>query len=606
MKIGKKLSISFAAVLLLTLVVGIIGGYATSSLHTSYQSMIDDSVAKILMVKELEYDAASQTKYFRGYLVTGDQDEMNSYLKERETFATTMKKLQSTLELGKSKQMAAQLQQMEAEYADIVKEITSYKQQGDVATYTRLVGEKCKPMALALEQQSQAMEQYQMDLLNQSQVKQDEKLQYVQTMIIIAMALALVIGIVLAYAITRMIARPVVQVAQAARRIAGGDLTQEDIQIRQKDEIGEMAQSFNDMKRQLRSLLQAIYQNAQGVTLASGELSNGSGQVAEGTRQMAETVQGIHDSAGNQVERNRENQQAVKESAEGVQKIAQSASITAELSEQAIHETERGNADLEETVVQMRHIQDTMKDSVKVIQDLGEQSKRIQSVTQFIRDIAKQTNLLSLNASIEAARAGESGKGFAVVAGEVKKLAEQTGQASQQIAVFMDAMADTVNQAVDSIQKGSSEVEAGTDLIHRTGQTFSKVHEAVQTVAEHTQEVSAATEELSAITGQLLDSEQKLVGLSREIAEESESAAAVCEEQLASMEVIADSADSLRHMAAELMSEIQHFRITNDADENKAPASTHPKNTNGGRDTFTRRTSMDRISISDTPIHPAF
>ncbi|TKH45850.1 methyl-accepting chemotaxis protein [Paenibacillus terrae] len=603
MKIGKKLSISFAAVLLLTLVVGIIGEYATSSLHKSYQSMIDDGVAKILMIKELEYDAASQTKYFRGYLVTGDQDEMNSYLKERETFATTMKKLQSTLVLDKPKQMAAQLQQMEAEYADIVKEITSYKQQGDVVTYTRLVEEKCKPMALALEQQSQAMEQYQMELLNQSQVEQDEKLQNVQTMIIIAMALALVIGIVLAYAITRMIARPVVQVAQAARRISEGDLTQEDIQIRQKDEIGEMAQSFNDMKRQLRSLMQVIYQNAQGVMLASGELSSGSGQVAEGARQMAETVQGIYDSAGSQVERNRENQQAVKESAEGVQKIAQSAFITAELSERAIHETERGNVDLEETVVQMRHIQDTMKDSVKVIQELGEQSKQIQNVTQFIRDIAKQTNLLSLNASIEAARAGESGKGFAVVAGEVKKLAEQTGQASQQIAVFMDAMADTVNQAVDSIQRGSSEVEAGTDLIYRTGQTFSKVHEAVQTVAEHTQDVSAATEELSAITEQLLDSEQKLVGLSREIAEESESAAAVCEEQLASMEVIVDSADSLRHMAAELLSEIQHFRITDDADENKA--STHPKDTNGGRGTSTRRTSMERISISDTPIHPA-
>ncbi|WP_342415956.1 methyl-accepting chemotaxis protein [Paenibacillus sp. FSL R10-2782] len=603
MKIGKKLSISFAAVLLLTLVVGVIGEYATSSLHTSYQSMIDDGVAKILMIKELEYDAASQTKYFRGYLVTGDQDEMNSYLKERETFATTMKKLQSTPALDKPKQMAAQLQQMEAEYADIVKEITSYKQQGDVVTYTRLVEEKCKPMALALEQQSQAMEQYQMELLNQSQVEQDEKLQNVQTMIIIAMALALVIGIVLAYAITRMIARPVVQVAQAARRISEGDLTQEDIQIRQKDEIGEMAQSFNDMKRQLRSLMQVIYQNAQGVMLASGELSSGSGQVAEGARQMAETVQGIYDSAGSQVERNRENQQAVKESAEGVQKIAQSAFITAELSERAIHETERGNVDLEETVVQMRHIQDTMKDSVKVIQELGEQSKQIQNVTQFIRDIAKQTNLLSLNASIEAARAGESGKGFAVVAGEVKKLAEQTGQASQQIAVFMDAMADTVNQAVDSIQKGSSEVEAGTDLIYRTGQTFSKVHEAVQTVAEHTQDVSAATEELSAITEQLLDSEQKLVGLSREIAEESESAAAVCEEQLASMEVIVDSADSLRHMAAELLSEIQHFRITDDADENKASA--HPKDTNGGRGTSTRRTSMERISISDTPIHPA-
>ncbi|MGG1615130.1 methyl-accepting chemotaxis protein [Paenibacillus sp. NRS-1781] len=575
MKIGKKLSISFAAVLLLTLVVGIIGEYATSSLHKSYQSMIDDGVAKILMIKELKYDAASQTKYFRGYLVTGDQDEMNSYLKERETFATTMKKLQSTPALDKPKQMAAKLQQMEAEYADIVKEITSYKQQGDVATYTRLVEEKCKPMALALEQQSQVMEQYQMDLLNQSQVEQGEKLQYVQTMIIIAMALALVIGIVLAYAITRMIARPVVQVAQAARRIAEGDLTQEDIQIRQKDEIGEMAQSFNDMKRQLRSLMQVIYQNAQGVTLASRELSSGSGQVAEGTRQMAETVQGIHDSAGNQVDRNRENQQAVKESAEGVRRIAQSASITAELSEQAILEAERGNADLKETVIQMRHIQDTMKDSVKVIQDLGEQSKKIQSVTQFIRDIAKQTNLLSLNASIEAARAGESGKGFAVVAGEVKKLAEQTGQASQQIAVFMDTMADTVNQAVDSIQKGSSEAEAGTDLIYRTGQTFSKVHEAVQTVAEHTQDVSAATEELAAITEQLLDSEQKLVGLSREIAEESESAAAVCEEQIASMEVIADSADSLRHMAAELMSEIQHFAITDDADGN-ASASIHP------------------------------
>lgn len=561
MNIGKKLSFSFAVVLLLALAVGLIGMVELSSLKNSYQSLIDDRVGKIMHVKDLKYIAADQTKNVRGYLLTGSAQQWDAYMSQRAAFASVMSALESTLQTEESKRLAGRLVEMEAQYAQVVAEIATYKQRNDVQTYTRLVEEKCVPMALALAATADELEQYQRSLLEQSKTELAAKVGEIQTVLLATLLTALAVGMVLAYIITRMISRPVVQVARSAKQIAEGDLTGADLLVRQRDEIGEMARDFNTMKKQLRTLMQSIHRNAQEVAGASRDLSSGAEQATQGSNQIAEAIQDISGSATGQLDRIQENQHAMQESSEGLQRIAQSAAITAESSEQAMVQAEQGSSLLGDTIGQMRQVNAMIEESAAVIYELGEQSKQIDKITQFIRDIAQQTNLLSLNASIEAARAGEQGKGFAVVAEEVKKLSEQSGQASEQIAKGITRMVGTIAKAVDSMKQGSGALQEGTRLMDRTGEAFEVVYKSIRIVAEQSQEVSAATEELSAVTDQLLTSETQLVGLSGAITAESQNVAAVCEEQLASMEEMSASAEALNRMAAELMAEIERFRF---------------------------------------------
>jgi len=493
--------------------------------------------------------------------LTGDLQQFDSYLKDRQTFADDINKLTSTLQTDKTRQLAAELKGLEQQYALIVDEIAGYKKKNDIAEYTRLVEEKCVPMAAAMAQKAEEFESYQRGLLTASQADAERTVQEVKLILMLAVIASLIIGILLAYRITRMISRPVTQVAEAAKRIAGGDLTAEDIMIRQKDEIGEMARAFNEMKHNLRSLLIQISHNANEVSAASRDLTSGSGQAAAGSRQIAQAVQDISESAMNQVGRIKENQLALQESAASLQRVAESASITAESSESAMTKADQGRQLLARTLGQMQQAQRTIEESAAVIDELGEQSKNIGEITRFIREIVQQTNLLSLNASIEAARAGEHGRGFAVVAGEVKKLSEQTGQASEQIAQGIGRMVETVGHAMKSMKKNAQEIRLGTQNMNDTGAAFEVVYESVRTVTAQTEEVSGAAEELSAVMEQLLESERQLVALSAAISGESQSVAAVCEEQLASTEEISASSESLRGMARDLMGELQRFQI---------------------------------------------
>ncbi|MVP00593.1 methyl-accepting chemotaxis protein [Paenibacillus lutrae] len=561
MRFRQKLTLSFAAVLVLTILVGTISWIGLTRVNQAYENLIQDRVHKILLAKNLGALAADQTKNVRGYLLTGNNEHFVNYEKDRAAFKGDMQELQASITSVQAKEYADQLLRLEKQYAGAVNEIAVYKYKDDAQSYIRLVEEKCVPLALEMAAAAEELENYQQAQLNQTVTETAQQVQNNKGMVLGAVLLALLVGALMAFFIIRMIARPVTLVADSVKRIAGGDLTAEDVAVKQQDEIGDMARAFNDMKHNLRTLMMNIDDNALQVASASKELSGGSGQAVIAAQQIAEAVQGISETADNQVARIRENKLAMEESAAGIQRIAQSAAITVESAERADQEAQQGRALLEETVAQLKQIQSTMGTSAAVINELGEQSKQIEKISIFIKEIATQTNLLSLNASIEAARAGEHGKGFAVVAEEVKKLAEQTGYASGQIADGIRSMVEKVGKSVDAMKAGSEEIEAGTRAMDRTGEAFDHIYKAVGVVAGQAQEVSAATEELSAVTEQLLVTEQQLVELSSVISDQSQNIAAVCEEQLASMEEIAASSESLDGMAAGLQDNIHQFKF---------------------------------------------
>ena len=270
------------------------------------------------------------------------------------------------------------------------------------------------------------------------------------------------LGLLLAILIARQISRPVQKVCAVAKRIAGGDLTAQEITLNRSDEIGELAASINTMQNNLQGIITSLTQNAQQVAAASEEFSSTSQQItanSEETTAQANTVS----AATEQVSRNL---QTVATGAEQmsatIKDIAKNAGEAAKVASEAVR---------------------TARNTNSIVSKLGESSVEIGQVIKVITSIAQQTNLLALNATIEAARAGEAGKGFAVVANEVKELAKQTAKATEDIGQKITAIQDDTKGAVEAI---------GT-----ISEVINKINDIANTIATAVEEQSATTNEMS-------------------------------------------------------------------------------------------------------------
>jgi methyl-accepting chemotaxis protein len=195
------------------------------------------------------------------------------------------------------------------------------------------------------------------------------------------------------------------------------------------------------------------------------------------------------------------------------------------------------------------------------VRNLGNRSNEIGRIVEVITGIADQTNLLALNAAIEAARAGEQGRGFAVVAEEVRKLAEQSRTAAEQISGLIGEIQNDTNNAVTTMDAGGREVAAGTEAVEKAGAAFAAIANAVQGMVARIQEVSAATQSLAAGSQQAVKAVESIAAITEEAAAGSQEVGASAQEQSASVQEIASSSESLAQMAQELQRAVAEFSI---------------------------------------------
>jgi methyl-accepting chemotaxis protein len=211
--------------------------------------------------------------------------------------------------------------------------------------------------------------------------------------------------------------------------------------------------------------------------------------------------------------------------------------------------------------MKMDGIKEASSESSQVIMELDGKSKQIGEIVNLITNIADQTNLLALNAAIEAARAGEHGRGFAVVADEVRKLAEDSGNAAKQIAGLIHEIQEGTSNAVTSMQQGSEEVSTGAEALNEAASVIEKVVSAGDLIASMVQDIAAAAEQQSASIEEVTSSVEEVAAVSEETAASTEETTAAVQEQTASMQELANSADKLADIAREMKDVIDAFVI---------------------------------------------
>ncbi len=379
--------------------------------------------------------------------------------------------------------------------------------------------------------------------------------------IIIVLAAAVVLAIAVGTFIGRLISVPLNKVVTNVNEIARGNLTVEAVKLDTKDEIGLLAQAVNQMAANLKDLIKHVSVSAEQVASSSEELSASSEQQALATSQVATAIADVAAGTEKQSMAIDDTSMAIEQISAAIQQVAATSSEVAEQASNTSLAAQDGQKVIDQAIKQMNRIGHATDVTQGAVDKLAQGSRMIGEITDVISDIASQTNLLALNAAIEAARAGEQGRGFAVVAEEVRKLAEQSSKAANQIAELINENQLNINNAVTAMQTGNQDVQHGIEMVSSVGATFEQIAGSINLSVNSIQEVSASVEEMAGGSQQIVNAINQIDTISKQNLSQSQTVSAATEEQSASVEQISSSSQALAKMAQDLQLAVSKFSV---------------------------------------------
>ena len=292
---------------------------------------------------------------------------------------------------------------------------------------------------------------------------------------------AILIGAGISFFLSRQIISALKSVTTFTSELARKNLAIEPLTLRTGDEFEELSASVNEMHASFRSVINDVTMTAQEVAGAATQICASSEEIANGVGGQTQQVEQIS--------------AAITQMSSSVREVAdQSDSASANAASSRDLATKGGEV-VEQTISGMNSINDAVTGSAASVGELGKRSEQIGAIINVINDIAEQTNLLALNAAIEAARAGEHGRGFAVVADEVRKLAERTQEATEEVSQSVKAIQTETATAVERMERGTDEVRRGVELAGSAGESLRSIVTGTEHVTSMIREIASAAEE---------------------------------------------------------------------------------------------------------------
>ncbi|MCP9759108.1 methyl-accepting chemotaxis protein [Aquitalea sp. S1-19] len=543
MTIGQRVALLACSLLLFVAMLGGVGLAALYKVDVNIEELLDNDFAFSRQMDQLESDMLRVRQAEKDVLLS-----LGNPVDSEKTLASTKVKFdKSVAALSASVKEARTLMRLadkQGELAALEGNIDAYRQ-GMEALYLKLQSGEItqanhadaaiapfKTQLYALRDQVEALRELADGYIDEADGKQEEMLGQIRNVMLGALALALILGVLLAVLIVRSITRPL-GVLQASMHQAAA---QNDLTIRVdtsgQDEVSATARALSTLLANLSTFVERTRSDSQRVSATSRSMSDVASRITEASNEQADASSSTA--------------AVVEQMTTGIARVAEHASQMAGEARSSMEMSVEGSRVAGQAAAEMAEIAKVIRISEGSIATLSQRSSEIGSIVGVIREIAEQTNLLALNAAIEAARAGESGRGFAVVADEVRKLAERTAQATNEISSKISLVQGETKTAVASMQQAAGQVSSGVELSRTVADTLEMLRELSAQVLGKTDEIASAMLEQS--------------HASQEAARSVEHIAQMSESNSRSVAESATMASELSKLSSELDLEIGRFR----------------------------------------------
>ncbi len=328
-----------------------------------------------------------------------------------------------------------------------------------------------------------------------------------------------------------------------------------------ENEIKTLGAWFNKFVDKLNNIITDMADIASDLSSSSQELSASSEEISASADQVGNAIEEVASGAEEQTAQIEETKGSVDNLSNKITNVEERSEDMDKKADDVMNNIKEGNQSINDSIEQVKEVKNQSSAVSTKINELGTLSQKIGDIVELINRISAQTNLLALNAAIEAARAGEAGRGFSVVADEIRELAEESSDATEQIAVLIDDIQAGVDDTIQQMDKAEEAVSDGVNAIQTTESSFNEINEAAGSLRKLIADISGAAEEMADSSSKVESAIDEIASVSGQTSSNAEEVAASSEEQSASTEEIVNASESLAAMAQKLSTTVNKFNI---------------------------------------------